>query len=52
MLIIKDLKNMLKMVKKDLQKLLTQLIEKGRLGLGAMGFHAYLQSNDIPFEGI
>jgi len=22
------------------------------LGLGAMGFHAYLQSNNIPFEGI
>jgi ribonucleoside-diphosphate reductase alpha chain len=22
------------------------------LGLGAMGFHAYLQSKDIPFEGI
>ena len=22
------------------------------LGLGAMGFHAYLQSRDIPFEGI
>ena len=22
------------------------------LGLGAMGFHAYLQSNGIPFEGI
>lgn len=38
--------------KKGLEKAV-QFTEKGRaLGLGALGFHTYLQSHNIPFESI
>ena len=52
MQILKDFKNTLKKAGKALLNLPTRLIEKGHLGLGAMGFHSYLQSRNIPFEGI
>ena len=36
----------------DIKNQLTRLIERGVSGLGAMGFHSYLQSKGIPFEGM
>ncbi len=51
MQILNAFKNMLKKVKKALPRVPTQRIEK-EVSVGAMGFHAYLQSRNIPFEGI
>ena len=36
----------------QMHKAVYSAMRERSIGLGAMGFHAYLQKNDIPFEGI
>lgn len=36
----------------ELQKAVYSASQERSIGLGAMGFHAYLQRNNIPFEGV
>jgi ribonucleoside-diphosphate reductase alpha chain len=36
----------------QMHKAVYSAIRERSIGLGAMGFHAYLQKNDIPFEGM
>jgi ribonucleoside-diphosphate reductase alpha chain len=37
---------------REIQKAIRSAEAERSLGLGAMGFHGYLQSKDIPFEGL
>ena len=48
----KRFKNYVKEGKEGYAKAAYSAYRERSLGLGAMGFHAYLQSNNIPFEGI
>ena len=48
----KRFKNYVKEGKEGYAKAAFSAYRERSLGLGAMGFHAYLQSNNIPFEGI
>ena len=45
-------KNYIKEGKNGYRKAAYSAYRERSIGLGAMGFHSYLQSNNIPFEGI
>ena len=49
---LKDFKNILKPGREGFTKSAYSAYRERSLGLGAMGFHSYLQSRNIPFEGI
>ena len=46
------LDHFIKKAPEQMHKAVYSAMRERSIGLGAMGFHAYLQKNDIPFEGM